>query len=341
MAVQVARAVEVLVEVQDDARDEAPAESRVEPRGRAQRGPRASGSPAAVPRTRTVVELTRVVESLAADPDSWMPRVRLRADRRWYERLHAGDDYDVWLISWLPGQSTGFHDHGPSAGAFAVALGTLEEHRPNGDAAAVAAGEGRSFGADYAHDVRNTSGAPAISIHAYSPPLTDMTHYDVDAGDLVPMPGGDGHRDRAAGSGRVRGIDEVLELARARLQRQSPAQAHRDRHERGALLIDIRPAAQRAAEGEIPGALIIERNVLEWRLDPASDARIPEAAGYDVRAIVFCSEGYTSSLAAAALQELGLWRATDIIGGFVAWRDAGLPVTARSDGRAGAHAVRG
>jgi rhodanese-related sulfurtransferase len=91
------------------------------------------------------------------------------------------------------------------------------------------------------------------------------------------------------------------------------------------VLVDIRPDAQRGHEGEVPGALIIERNVLEWRLDPTSDARLAVARGYDVQFIVLCSEGYTSSLAAAALQELGLWRATDVIGGFQAWREIGLP----------------
>ncbi|TDD34046.1 rhodanese-like domain-containing protein [Actinomadura sp. KC06] len=124
----------------------------------------------------------------------------------------------------------------------------------------------------------------------------------------------------------VRTIDDVLADARARLQRLSPEAAY-GRWREGALLVDIRPAAQRADEGEVPGALVIERNVLEWRLDPASDARIPQATGHDVRVIVLCSEGYTSSLAAAALQDLGLSHATDVAGGFHAWRAAGLPVT--------------
>ena len=90
------------------------------------------------------------------------------------------------------------------------------------------------------------------------------------------------------------------------------------------MVVDIRPAAQRAAEGGLPGALVVERNVLEWRFDPASDARLP-IAGYDLQVIVLCQEGYTSSLAAAALQELGLGRATDVIGGWAAWRDADRP----------------
>ncbi|WP_306839366.1 rhodanese-like domain-containing protein [Catenuloplanes nepalensis] len=121
-----------------------------------------------------------------------------------------------------------------------------------------------------------------------------------------------------------RGIAEVLEEARRRLIRLEPESAHLAARA-GALLIDIRPAAQRAATGEIPGALIIERNVLEWRLDPRSDARLPFADRYDLPVIVFCQEGYTSSLAAAALQELGLHLATDLTGGFRAWRNAGLP----------------
>jgi rhodanese-related sulfurtransferase len=121
-----------------------------------------------------------------------------------------------------------------------------------------------------------------------------------------------------------RSIDQVLASARNRLHRLSPRQAMRAAGD-GAVLVDIRPAAQRADEGEIPGALIVERNVLEWRFDPASDARLPQAS-YDLRVIVVCSEGYTSSLAAAALQDLGVRQATDLDGGFRAWQAAGLPV---------------
>jgi len=123
----------------------------------------------------------------------------------------------------------------------------------------------------------------------------------------------------------TRTINDMLADARAELARLSPAEADEAMRD-GAVLVDIRPAAQRAAEGEVPGALIVERNVLEWRFDPASEARLP-IAGYDLRVIVICSEGYTSSLAAAALQELGVHRATDLDGGFQAWRASGLPVS--------------
>ena len=122
-----------------------------------------------------------------------------------------------------------------------------------------------------------------------------------------------------------RTIGEILAAARARLRRLTPAGAFAE-FSRGAVLVDIRPQAQRAREGGIPGAVIVERNVLEWRFDPVSDARLPWVHGYDQQVIVFCSEGYTSSLAAAALQDLGLAAATDIAGGFVAWAADGLPV---------------
>ena len=128
-----------------------------------------------------------------------------------------------------------------------------------------------------------------------------------------------------AASAGARSVDEILAAARARLDRLSPEEAFAA-CEAGATLIDIRPAAQRAAAGEIPGSVVIERNHLEWRLDPESGARLPWVTGYDLRPIVICAEGYTSSLAAAALQELGFARATDVAGGYLQWRAAGLPV---------------
>lgn len=121
-------------------------------------------------------------------------------------------------------------------------------------------------------------------------------------------------------------IDDLVERARAGVHRPRGREAY-EAQLAGALLVDIRPTAQRAAEGEIPGALVIERNVLEWRLDPTGSHRIPEATGYDVEVVVVCSEGYASSLAAASLRELGLHRATDLAGGFVGWAADGLPTT--------------
>lgn len=142
-------------------------------------GSPAAGAPFAPPR------LAERAREFARNSHEWLHRVRLDPDGRWYERIHQDTDHEIWVISWLPGQFTGFHDHGDSAGAFAVALGTLEEHRVRA-VRPVGTGEARSFGPGYVHDVRNTSDAPAVSVHIYSPPLSSMRRYDVDAeGELV------------------------------------------------------------------------------------------------------------------------------------------------------------
>jgi rhodanese-related sulfurtransferase len=120
-------------------------------------------------------------------------------------------------------------------------------------------------------------------------------------------------------------IDRVLDVARARLQRL-PASEVPTALSRGAILVDIRPQAQRQREGDVCAALVIERNVLEWRCDPTSDARLPEAVDDDVEWVVLCSEGYTSSLAAASLLDLGLRRATDVVGGYHALKAEGVLV---------------
>ncbi len=125
-------------------------------------------------------------------------------------------------------------------------------------------------------------------------------------------------------------IDELLASARSRLLRLDPVGAAAA-VEHGALLVDTRPLEQRRRDGLIPGAVVVDRNVLEWRLDPSSEFRIPEAGDRDRTIIVVCNEGYASSLAAATLQDLGLVHATDLDGGFQAWRAAGLPVQVVSD----------
>ena len=125
---------------------------------------------------------------------------------------------------------------------------------------------------------------------------------------------------------RPRGVDALLAEARAGVHRLTPHEARAARAA-GALLVDTRTDVQRRAQGELPGALVIDRTVLEWRLDPACPHRIPEATGYDVAVVVVCRQGYSSGLAAASLRALGLHRATDMAGGMEAWLAAGLPVT--------------
>jgi len=120
-------------------------------------------------------------------------------------------------------------------------------------------------------------------------------------------------------------IDEIVERARRRLARVTPEQAAAELAQ-GALVVDIRTESGRAVEGEIPGVVAIDRTVLEWRLDPTSPSRLEQAKDHQVRVIVVCAEGYSSSLAAASLQDIGLLNATDVIGGFEAWKAASLPI---------------
>jgi len=123
----------------------------------------------------------------------------------------------------------------------------------------------------------------------------------------------------------ARTIDELLASVRARIGRVHPREVPA-RMAAGALLVDTRPWEQRSRDGAVPGAVVVDRNVLEWRLDPASPDRIPQVSGYDLEVVVLCNEGYSSSLVADTLRTLGLTRTVDVIGGFVAWRAAGLPI---------------
>ncbi|MFI5886278.1 rhodanese-like domain-containing protein [Streptomyces sp. NPDC051554] len=123
------------------------------------------------------------------------------------------------------------------------------------------------------------------------------------------------------------GIDELLERARGTYERIEARAAYEAARDDKALLVDIRYAALRDRGGLIPGALVVERNELEWRLDPRGSRRAPEATDHDLRVVVICNEGYASTLAATSLHQLGLHRATDLVGGFQSWKAAGLPVT--------------
>lgn len=130
------------------------------------------------------VQLARIAWRVASNPGKWFGLVEYRTDRRWYRRLTSAQDHEVWLLSWLPGQGTGFHDHGISAGAFAVALGCLSERpaiggEPAASSRTLNAGAVRSFGQGYVHDVSNERDSPAVSVHAYSPPLSRMRHFGV------------------------------------------------------------------------------------------------------------------------------------------------------------------
>jgi rhodanese-related sulfurtransferase/predicted metal-dependent enzyme (double-stranded beta helix superfamily) len=297
-------------------------------------------------------QLRSITTELAKRRELWSDLVVHDPDVRWYLPLHRSNSCDVWLLAWERGQDTDWHDHGGSSGSFAVADGSLlEQYRaPTGRLSHRRLGPGQAvaFGPGHVHDVAHGGQGSSTSIHAYSPPLTAMTYYtSTDYGliarQTVAIDGPEGGRGRggadtalaqaSASAARLTsealpdgapGIDELLAEARSGLRRLRPEAALAALTD-GAILVDIRPLEQRIVEGEVPGAIIIGRNVLEWRLDPGSEARIPALARSDMQIIVMCSQGYASTLAAASLRRIGLAEATDLEGGFQAWRAAGLP----------------
>jgi len=295
-------------------------------------------------------DLSRLVAGLAGLEWVWRPMVQHDPVERWYRRLHRDRRVDIWLIGWTEGQDTTVHDHGGSSGAFWVADGVLTEgYSPRTGQPLhlrqLGPGTGSAFGRRYVHIVGNQSPALATSIHAYSPPLSRMTVYRIGTDgtrtpvETLPV---DRPEPMMAQPGRIapngmawpQGIDGLLAEARRHLRRRKPleaAQAVRG----GAVLVDIRPMEERRQQGEIPGALVIPRNVLEWRLDPRSEARLEGVASYDREIILVCTEGYASSLAATTLRRVGVVRATDLEGGFLAWKAAGLPVRRFGEAEAG------
>lgn len=314
------------------------------------------GSPAHIPPARAVeieaflrsvvppgrvpshAELGAVTAGIASRRELWSDLAVHDATERWYTLVYRSPEYDLWLLSWLPGQDTDWHDHGGSSGSFAVAEGELTEQWRRGarriGSHVVRAGEHVAFGPTHLHNVAHHGDEAAVSVHCYSPALTVMTYYALESRGLRAVetvrsdaPDGRGWERLRQPATRHLSIDDVLADARNQIDRVSPREAARLLAE-GAALVDIRPIEYREAEGEVPGSFVIERNVLEWRLDPLNEARIKELADYDKRIIIMCNEGYASSLAAADLRRLGHRRVADLDGGFRSWKAAGLPVRA-------------
>jgi len=157
---------------------------------------RASANGAASPEYLNPIQLLDYTRWVAADVvRGSYPFIQFDPNTRWHQRIYRDLRVDVWLISWLPSQGTQLHDHGGSAGSFTVISGELTEavHVGSGPRAGQLrervhrAGQGIGFGAGYVHDVRNTSALPAVSVHAYSRPLTSMTFWDLDDGALVEL----------------------------------------------------------------------------------------------------------------------------------------------------------
>lgn len=283
---------------------------------------------------RELRALTELVGSRVAG--TLLDIVEIHDEQRWWLRLGLTAGVELWLLSWAPGQGTAPHDHGGAAGSFSLLFGELHEDYcyPPGPVRQADYGPGRSIGFDggRAHRIRNLGSGNAASVHAYSPPLLPVRHF-ADLTDAPPLP----HiaaLDTAAGAttrsaptapdAGPAGVDHLLAGSRAELDRVPPHTAAR-LQQQGTMIIDIRPQSDRLAEGEIPGALTVERIVLEWRLDPSSAHRL-DGLRPDQSVVLVCNEGYASSLAATQARGLGLTHATDLEGGFRAWKAAGLPV---------------
>jgi hypothetical protein len=153
-------------------------------------------TPTTPPTLLSPASLAEIALTVARRPREWLSLVRYQTGQRWYRRLAWDEGHELWLLSWLPGQRTGFHDHGRSAGAFAVASGWLVEQaapgaQPKPALRTLSPGAVKSFGAAYIHDVRNESAWPAVSVHAYSPPLSSMRRYEIVSGGALQLTGED------------------------------------------------------------------------------------------------------------------------------------------------------
>ena len=270
--------------------------------------------------------LLAMASGVASAAEAWTDSLAKHPDARTGLRILATESFDVWLLRWPAGTAVSPHHHGDSDAAFVVWSGALEETRwPDGrrEERELEPGQGAVVERGVVHDV----GAPveALSVHVYAPPLARMAFFDDQAEKVLLEEPVDRSRDAVVvGDSSPAecwgGLETILEKARERI---SPRIEPRDlaaAMESGALLVDTRPSDLRQRDGNLEGAVVIDRNVLEWRLDPFGPHRIREASDRDRPVILVCDEGYASSLAAASLLDLGRRNVTDLRGGYQAWR---------------------
>jgi rhodanese-related sulfurtransferase/quercetin dioxygenase-like cupin family protein len=280
---------------------------------------------AAVSTPETLIE---VASSLALAAEAcWSFGSERHPDARTGVRMLATEAYDVWLLSWPAGTEISPHGHGDSDAAFAVVSGDLRETRwqdGRRETRVVRRGECISVGRGVVHEVR-ADGVEAISVHVYAPPLARMEFFDDQAERVLLVEAVDPGLDSVVLSqipigSPSHGLDAMLDRARKRIAPRMEPEDLSDAMARGALVIDTRPEDLRRRDGKLEGAIVIDRNVLEWRLDPVGPHRIKDASDPDRPVVVVCDEGYASSLAAVALLDLGRRNVTDLAGGYQAWK---------------------
>ncbi len=270
--------------------------------------------------------LLDMASGLALAADAWTCSLERHPDARTGLRILATESYDVWLLRWPAGTAVSPHHHGDSDAAFVVSSGSLEESRwrdGRREVRQLTRGQGATVERGVVHDVR--AQCEALSVHVYSPPLARMAFFDDSAGRVVLEEPVDPRHDavfvgRPSTIGHSGGLERVVEETRRRISPRIEPSDLAAAVDLGALVVDIRPAELRGRDGDLEGALVIDRNVLEWRLDPCGSHRIQEASNPDRPVIVVCEEGYASSLAAVSLLNLGRRNVTDLKGGYQAWR---------------------
>jgi rhodanese-related sulfurtransferase/mannose-6-phosphate isomerase-like protein (cupin superfamily) len=291
----------------------------------------------------TLESLTELASCLALAAESWWASgFEQDQSSRTGLRVMATDAYDVWLLNWPADTEISPHGHGDSDAAFAVVSGELKETRwqdGRRETRAVRRGECVAVGRGVVHEVR-ADGVEAVSVHVYAPPLARMEFFDDQAERVLLVEPVDPRLDsvvvsRSPVESPTGGVDEILERARKRIAPRMEPEDLSEAMARGALVIDIRPKDLRLQDGEMHGAIVIDRNVLEWRLSPVGSHRIREASDPDRPVVVVCDEGYASSLAAAGLLDLGRRNVTDLAGGYQAWK---LMTSRRRTPRHGARA---
>lgn len=274
----------------------------------------------------TAEVLLGMASGLALAADAWTDCLETNRDARTGLRILATERYDAWLLRWPVGTAVSPHHHGDSEAAFAVSSGVLKETRwldGRREERLLTHGQGASVGRGMVHDV--AAEVEALSVHVYCPPLARMAFFDDQAETLLVEQPVDPSHHAVTISGfsdieRPGGLDAVLEKARERISPRVEPKDLAAAMDLGALVVDTRPADLRQRDGELAGAVVIDRNVLEWRLDPHGCHRLQEASDADRPVILVCDEGYASSLAAVGLLRLGRRNVTDLEGGYQAWR---------------------
>ena len=270
--------------------------------------------------------LLDMASGLALVAEAWTYSFEKHPDARTGLRILATETYDVWLLRWPAGTAVSPHHHGDSDAAFVVSSGALMETRwldGRREERQLTRGKGATIERGVVHDVG--AHVEALSVHVYSPPLARMAFFD-DQGENVLLEEQVDPRhdavvvDVSSTTEQPGALETILEKARERISPRAEPRDLAAAAALGALVVDTRPADLRMRDGELEGAVVIDRNVLEWRLDPYGSHRIPEASDADRPVILVCDEGYASSLAAASLLNLGRRNVTDLKGGYQAWR---------------------